>query len=141
MGRKSENQKWVERMVAEKKCASLPVVDTTAKSPAVSDAAKQMSTCGDSREARKSVPIASGVLDYFPDALAAVAYCSHIGNEQHNPGTPLHWDRDKSKDHADCMIRHYMDRGTTDGDGVLHAAKMAWRALALLQCEIEESRK
>ena len=32
-----------------------------------------------------------------------------------------------------------MERGTLDGDGVSHSAKVAWRALALLQTEIEES--
>ena len=47
---------------------------------------------------RKAIPLASGVLDYFPDALCAVAECSRMGNEQHNPGAPLHWDRAKSGD-------------------------------------------
>lgn len=88
-------------------------------------------------EARKAVPIATGVLDYFPDALAAVAQCSHVGNEQHNPGQPLHWDRAKSADEADALIRHFLERGTIDADGVRHSAKVAWRALALLQKEIE----
>jgi len=41
-------------------------------------------------EQRKQRPIKTGVLDYFPDALLEVAYCSYVGNEQHNPGTPLH---------------------------------------------------
>ncbi len=88
-------------------------------------------------KARKGLPICSGVLDYFPDALAAVAACSKAGNEQHNPGQPLHWDRTKSLDHADCIARHLMERGTVDVDGIRHAAKLAWRALALLQTEIE----
>jgi hypothetical protein len=86
---------------------------------------------------RKALPIGTGVLDYFPLALAAVAQCSHVGNEQHNPGKPLHWDRAKSTDEADALIRHFLERGTVDSDGVLHSAKMAWRALALLQKEIE----
>ena len=88
--------------------------------------------------ARKAVPIATGVLDYFPDALAAVAEVSRIGNEQHNPGEPLHWSRGKSMDHADCLLRHLIDRGTLDTDGVSHSAKVAWRALALLQIELEQ---
>jgi len=91
-------------------------------------------------QARKRMPIATGVLDYFPDALAAVAHCSHVGNEQHNPGSPLHWDRAKSTDEADALIRHFIERGTIDGDGVRHSAKVAWRALALLQKEIEADR-
>ena len=86
---------------------------------------------------RKEIPIASGCLDYFPDALAAVAYVSFVGNVQHNPGQPLHWDRSKSTDEADALMRHFMERGTVDSDGVRHSAKVAWRALALLQKEIE----
>ncbi len=87
--------------------------------------------------ARKAVPIVTGVLDYFPDAIAAVAECSRIGNEQHNPGSPLHWDRAKSGDESDALGRHLLERGTRDRDGVRHSAKLAWRALALLQKEIE----
>ena len=90
--------------------------------------------------ARKKIPIASGFTDYFPDAIIAVAQVSFLGNEQHNPGKPLHWDRSKSGDEADSLMDHFMERGTFDTDGVRHSAKMAWRALALLQKEIEESR-
>lgn len=86
---------------------------------------------------RKAMPIGTGVLDYFPAALAAVAHCSFVGNEQHNPGEPLHWARGKSTDEADALIRHFLERGTVDTDGVRHSAKMAWRALALLQKELE----
>jgi hypothetical protein len=87
---------------------------------------------------RKNRPITTGVLDYFPLALLEVARISKIGNDQHNPGQPLHWSRGKSTDHADCILRHLMDRGTIDTDGVTHSAKVAWRALALLQEELEE---
>lgn len=90
--------------------------------------------------ARKALPIATGVLDYFPDALAAVAHCSKVGNDQHNPGKPLHWDRSKSQDESDALIRHFLERGTVDNDGVRHSAKLAWRALALLQKEMEQDR-
>ena len=89
---------------------------------------------------RKQHPVGTGVLDYFPLALMAVAKCSWVGNEQHNPGEPLHWARGKSTDQADCLIRHFMERGTMDSDGVRHSAKMAWRALALLQEELEKER-
>lgn len=87
--------------------------------------------------ARKTYPVATGVLDYFPDALVALARLSDQGNEQHNPGQPLHWAREKSKDHPDTLIRHFLERGTADTDGMRHSAKMAWRALAILQLEIE----
>ncbi len=87
--------------------------------------------------ARKAIPVGTGVLDYFPAALAEVAKVSKAGNDQHNPGQPLHWARGKSTDHSDTIIRHWMDRGTVDSDGQRHSAKLAWRALALLQEELE----
>jgi hypothetical protein len=94
-----------------------------------------------SAEARKNVPIATGCIDYFPDAIAAVAELSKKGNDQHNPGQPLHWDRSKSTDEADALMRHFVERGTRDTDGIRHSAKVAWRALALLQKEIESERR
>lgn len=87
--------------------------------------------------ARKNVPIYSGVMKYFPDAIAAIAACSQKGNDQHNPGQPLHWDRSKSGDELDALTRHLIDAGTVDSDGVRHSTKVAWRALANLQKEIE----
>jgi len=89
------------------------------------------------KQIRKEQPIKTGVLDYFPDAIRAVAHCSWVGNEQHNPGTELHWDRSKSGDELDALSRHLLDAGTLDSDGVRHSAKVAWRALANLQKEIE----
>lgn len=86
---------------------------------------------------RKGIPITTGVLDYFPLAIAEVARLSKAGNDQHNPGEPLHWDRSKSTDHADTIGRHLIDRGKLDSDGQRHSAKLAWRALALLQTELE----
>lgn len=88
-------------------------------------------------EQRKQRPLARGVLDYFPDALMEVAHVSFIGNEQHNPGQELHWAKEKSTDDADALLRHLKDRGTRDSDGERHSAKVAWRALAMLQREIE----
>ena len=89
---------------------------------------------------RKDCPLCTGVLDYFPDALVEVSHVSRIGNDQHNPGQPLHWDKSKSTDEADSLVRHLLQRGTMDSDGVRHSAKVAWRALALLQREIEATR-
>ena len=90
---------------------------------------------------RKKYPVATGVLDYFPDALVAVARVSYEGNEQHNPGEPLHWARGKSMDQDDTLIRHFLERGKFDTDGQRHSAKLAWRALAFLQLEIEAEQK
>lgn len=87
--------------------------------------------------ARKARPMARGLLAYFPDALAEVANVSRVGNEQHHPGKPIHWEKEKSTDHADCLVRHLTDAGTLDTDGLSHTAKVAWRALALLQTELE----
>jgi hypothetical protein len=75
---------------------------------------------------------------YFPDALVAVARLSFQGNQQHNPGQPLHWSREKSCDHEDTLLRHLFDSGTVDVDGQRHSTKLAWRALALLQLELEK---
>lgn len=91
------------------------------------------------KQTRKESPIARGVLDYFPLAIAAVANVSFIGNQQHNPREEMHWSRNKSADHADCIARHLLDRGQVDDDGLRHSAKVAWRALALLQLELEEN--
>lgn len=86
---------------------------------------------------RKQRPVYSGVLRYFPKALLAVAHCSWKGNEQHNPGEPLYWNRAKSTDEADALVRHLLQAGEIDTDGVRHSAKVAWRALALLEKELE----
>jgi len=90
------------------------------------------------KQDRKEMPMFRGLLQYFPDALAYVAHVSWKGNEQHNPGQPLHWAREKSTDHGDCIIRHQSEAGTFDDDGLLHDGKVAWRALAQLQLELEK---
>lgn len=77
---------------------------------------------------RKGYPVYSGFLAYFPDAIAAVAKLSKEGNDKHNAGEPLHWSREKSCDHKDCIARHLIDGDWTE---------LAWRALANLQVEIE----
>lgn len=87
-------------------------------------------------EQRKEYPMATGLLDYFPDACAEIAHVSFLGNQKHNPGLALHWSRGKSSDHADCVIRHYTTRSGLDGK-VLHLAEAAWRACADLQLALE----
>lgn len=89
-----------------------------------------------SSEQRKQYPIYSGLMAYFPDACAAVAEVSYLGNEKHNPGQPLHWARGKSMDHKDCIGRHLIEAGGFDGQ-IRHSAALAWRALANLQEELE----
>jgi hypothetical protein len=77
---------------------------------------------------RKMYPVFSGVLQYFPAAIAALANHSYLGNEKHNPGQPLHWARGKSDDHLDAAGRHLTERDLRG---------LAWRALAALQLEEE----
>jgi hypothetical protein len=86
---------------------------------------------------RKKVPMYSGLIAYFPDALAAVAEHSFKGNEKHNPGEPLHHARGKSMDHTDCIVRHVANGpDSMDGDS-LEAVALAWRALAYAQEVLE----
>jgi hypothetical protein len=86
---------------------------------------------------RGDYPMFDGLLAYFPNALAEVAKVSKIGNDQHNPGQPMHWARNKSTDHENKIVRHLVDAGKLDGRGVRHTARLAWRALAMLQEELE----
>jgi hypothetical protein len=88
-------------------------------------------------ESRNQLPMCDGLIDYFPLALAEISRVSKAGNDQHNPGQPLHWAREKSTDHGNKIIKHLIDRGLLDTDGTRHSAKLAWRALALLQEELE----
>lgn len=90
-------------------------------------------------EERKATPIYSGFLKYFPDAMAYVSQVSKAGNDQHNPGKPLHWDRSKSGDELDALTRHLIDHSTNpvDTDGLLHLGKVAWRGMAVLQKYLE----
>ena len=89
---------------------------------------------------RKSFPVYSGLLTYFPDAIMEVANCSLVGNRQHHKDKPLHWDKNVSNDDLDALTRHLIDHHRTpiDDDGVRHLAKVAWRALAALQRELEK---
>ena len=79
-------------------------------------------------------------MKYFPDAIMEVSRVSLAGNKQHHPDKPLHWDRNKSTDELDALTRHLIDAGKIDSDGIRHSAKVAWRALANLQKELENNR-
>lgn len=92
------------------------------------------------KDKRKQIPIYTGLIKYFPKALAEVARVSYIGNQQHHPDKPLHWDRAKSTDELDALTRHLFEAGTIDTDGVRHSAKIAWRSLANLEKELENTR-
>jgi hypothetical protein len=93
---------------------------------------------GMSSDKRKEYPLVTGCIDYFPDALLAVAHISFLGNQQHNPGKPLHWNRAKSSDEMDAMGRHITERGTFNEVEAFVDAQVAWRALANLQKTLEK---
>ena len=79
---------------------------------------------------RKAIPIYTGFIKYFPLAIAEVAKISLQGGLQHGQtAQTLHWDRSKSGDELDAMMRHVIDE-----DG----AQVAWRAMANLQKQREE---
>lgn len=77
---------------------------------------------------RKTYPMFSGFVNYFPDAVAMVSNLSYKGNQQHHPDKPLHWDKSKSSDELDALVRHLVE-------GEWEA--VAWRAMANLQREID----
>ena len=89
------------------------------------------------RQARKDIPLYWGLVNYFRDALIGVAKLSQIGNEQHNPGEPLHWAREKGGDELDAQMRHIFELHGIDIDLVPHSVKNAWRALAVCQLDLE----
>lgn len=93
-------------------------------------------------KARKALPVYTYMTEYFPDAFLAEVSVAVAGNEQHNPGEPLHWAREKSPDHLDCAWRHCIDhkKSPRDTDGQYHLAKAIWRLKAELQLVIEAER-
>lgn len=90
---------------------------------------------------RKATPVFSGVLKYFPNAIKYVSKVSKAGNDQHHPDKPLHWDKSKSTDEPDALVRHLIDHSIepVDDDGMLHLGKVAWRALAMLERYLDEN--
>ena len=79
---------------------------------------------------RKSIPVYTGFIKYFPNAIAAIAKVSLEGGLQHGQtAETLFWDRDKSKDELDAMMRHVLEEDW---------AQVAWRAMANLEKKLEE---
>jgi pterin-4a-carbinolamine dehydratase len=99
-----------------------------------------MSQKEDKHQSRKQMPVYTGVIKYFPNALKYVSKVSLAGNNQHHPDKELHWDKSKSTDHLDALTRHLIDADKIDDDGLLHLGKVAWRALAALEDYIEKSK-
>lgn len=84
---------------------------------------------------RKTYPVFSGLIKYFPNALARIAHVSYEGNEQHGH-SDLHWDRSKSIDEPDALMRHIIDYVLSGNKKELY--KVGWRALAWIEREESE---
>ncbi len=98
----------------------------------------------DDKVRKEDYPLYSFMFGYFPDSWLAVVRVAVEGNKQHNPGQPLHWAREKSKDQMNTAWRHQFDYGRgvkKDTDGQWHLAKAIWRLSAQLQLDIEEERR
>jgi hypothetical protein len=133
------------RSLSSRAAHDLPLYTATGAPPGAASAASRAPPAVPRRlltllgsDERKQYPLATGCLDYFPDALTMVSHISYLGNLKHNPGQELHWARGKSNDHVDCAVRHMVERGTVDDAGAEHLAQFAWRALADLQEYLEK---
>ena len=105
-------------------------------------------------QARKAIPLYDFLTRYFPLAIVELTKVAVAGNEQHNPGEPLHWARGKSTDQLNTAMRHMFDHGMGNvydteppavvekiGGPTMHLAKAAWRLLAEIQliCERDQA--
>lgn len=104
-------------------------------------------------KARKAIPLYTYLTQYHPNALVEVAKVAVAGNEQHNPGEPMHWAKGKSMDQLNTAMRHIFDHGmgnAYDRDDpyrcesrrpIMHLAKAAWRLLAEIEllCEARDA--
>lgn len=87
---------------------------------------------------RKAAPMFRGLLGYFPGACFHVAAHSMASDRKHNGHLPEdgapRWNRGKSADHDDCILRHTAEMHS---DPLYHKTARAWRALADLQEYLE----
>lgn len=89
-------------------------------------------------------PVYSGVLAYFPRALAAVAEVSAAGIRKGY--APMSWRgvQDGVQRYSDALARHLLRENTHDkddgpgGTGLPHMALAAWNALARLELMLLE---
>jgi dATP/dGTP diphosphohydrolase, N-terminal len=80
-------------------------------------------------------PVFRGLVDYFPQAISAVSEVSQKGAEKY---TWKGWETvpEGFERYSDAMMRHLCAESHEDIDqdtGCLHAAQVAWNALARLQ--------
>ena len=126
MSRMESQKQYTERWLAQLPTTSMNVVEERRVLP---EDAKQ----------RKDIPLWSGTVGYFPYSFVLMAQVSKDGNDQHNPGKPLHWDRTKSLDHMDSAFRHLHDSLSLKGHDRLYVlAQAMWRLGAEIQTGYEE---
>ena len=78
---------------------------------------------------RKAIPVYTVFVKYFPKAMAAVAKISMTGGVQHGQlPDEIFWDRSKSGDELDALMRHMLDE---------EWGQVAWRAMANLEKQLE----
>lgn len=84
----------------------------------------------DDPQQRKAIPVYSAFMRFFPRAIVAVTKMSMEGQAQHNAdGDSIKWIRSASSDDKDALMRHVLEEDW---------AKVAWRAMAILEKHLEE---
>jgi len=108
----------------------------------IKDYSKTFTDLGEyDKKSNKEFPVLNGLLKYFPNACLYVSHVSLVANEQHNPGTKMHWDKSKSIGEGDEIVRHLMHPDKFDTDGLRHLGKACWRSLELLEREIMKEKE
>lgn len=95
---------------------------------------------------RKEAPISGGFFKYFRNAIYQTAHQSWLGNQQHHPDKPLHWDMSKSTDELDACLRHLDDyyesrfKDEPRSEQLKHLRAFNWRSNAALErfCQGED---
>ena len=91
----------------------------------------------------KDAPVYRGFLALFPNAMREIAGVMLKNQEKYvpdrQPHDPIVWRREVSFNHEDSLARHLLEAGKIDPeDGQRHTAKVATRALMLLEVELEQ---
>jgi hypothetical protein len=104
----------------------------------------------DNKTRKTKWPVWDYMFKYFPLAFLEEVRVAVLGNEQHNPGQPLHWAREKSTDQLNTAMRHLFDYAEAKAKGVTMPrdevgnavlAQAVWRLKAQLQLDLEQEAK
>lgn len=81
----------------------------------------------------KKIPVVRGFLEYFPNAIAAVAEVSKFGATKYDWGNWRHVDNGVER-YTEALGRHFIAENEIDPEsGLAHAAHTAWNAMARLE--------